>query len=105
MPAKHTFEIELNPAYIAETRNGGTDLEAAIRDAIPWVLMRVIPARDFEQIKDAMDELDESDCLFHAFVGCELLGQASTRPDVATRFTPHCFRASPPAPLPGRPVA
>jgi tetratricopeptide (TPR) repeat protein len=82
MPAPRSFSIELNPVYLAEARDQHGNLEADIRDVIPWVITRVAVARDVDELTVAFAELDADAGLFRAIVGCELLGQAGSRPDV-----------------------
>jgi len=76
------FEIELNPVYLREVLGRHGDVEAAIRKAIPWVITRVVVARSQEELTGAFAELDDDEGPLRAFVSCELLGQASSRPDV-----------------------
>ncbi len=82
MGQKRSFRIELNPAFAAEVTSRYGDLEGAVREAIPWVITRVAVARDPDLLRCTLDELEEADAIFRALVGCELLGQASARPDV-----------------------
>lgn len=82
MPARPAIEIELNPAYLAEARLGFDDLDAAIRDAIPWVIFNVVPARDFDALAEAIRELPSRVRVLRAVVGCELLALSGSRPDV-----------------------
>jgi tetratricopeptide (TPR) repeat protein len=89
MPSKRAFSIELNPVYLAEARAEHGDLEAAIRAVIPWVISRVASARDVDELTVAFAELDADDGLFRAIVGCELLGQAGSRPDVREWLCQH----------------
>ncbi len=76
------FEIELTPVYLAEARARYGDIEAAVRDAIPWVITRLAIARSRAELQQAFDELDDGENFFRAILGCELLGMASSRPDV-----------------------
>jgi tetratricopeptide (TPR) repeat protein len=82
MTRKRSFEVELNPAYMAEARSLYGDLGAAIRKAVPWILSEVAMARDLDELWDLFEELDDDDAMLRAFVTCELLGQASARPDI-----------------------
>jgi tetratricopeptide (TPR) repeat protein len=76
------FEIELNPVYLREVIGQHGDVEAAIREAIPWVITRIVVARSFTELAGAFAELDDQVGPLRAFVSCELLGKASSRPDV-----------------------
>ena len=82
MSPQRAFSIELNPIYLAEARAEHLDLESAVRSVIPWVIGRVAAARNPDELTVAFAELDAEDGLFRAVVGCELLGQAGSRPDV-----------------------
>lgn len=82
MASRQSFQIEFDPAYLAEIREQYGDVEAAVREVIPWIITRVLIARNDEQLCSAFDELDPGECQFRAFVGCEVLGEASSRPDV-----------------------
>jgi tetratricopeptide (TPR) repeat protein len=82
MASGRSINIELNPAYLAEARGSYDDVEAAVRDAIPWVITTVLVARDGEDLRESLDAMESDVSVFRAFVGCEVLGQASTRPDV-----------------------
>ena len=82
MASRQSFQIEFDPAYLAEIREQYGDVEAAVREVIPWIITRILIARNDEQLCSAFDELDPGECQFRAFVGCEVLGQASSRPDV-----------------------
>ena len=79
---KQSFQIEFDPAYLAQIREQYGDVEAAAREAIPWIIIRVLMARNDDQLASAFDELEPGERLFHSFVGCEVLGQASSRPDI-----------------------
>jgi len=79
---KQSFQIEFDPAYLAQIREHYGDVEAAVREAIPWIIIRVLMAPNDAQLSSAFHELDPGERLFHAFVGCEVLGQASSRPDL-----------------------
>ena len=82
MASGRSFQIELNPAYLEEARGRYDDVESAVRDAIPWVLTNVLVAREGEELRGALDAMETTDGVFRAFVSCEVLGQASSRPDV-----------------------
>ncbi len=82
LASRQSFQIEFDPAYLAEIREQYGDVEAAVREVIPWIITRVLIARNDEQLCSAFDELDPGECQFRAFVGCEVLGEASSRPDV-----------------------
>ena len=82
MASGRSFQIELNPAYLAEARRRYDDVESAVRSAIPWVLTYVLVAREGEALRGVLDAMEPSDGVFRAFVSCEVLGQASSRPDV-----------------------
>jgi tetratricopeptide (TPR) repeat protein len=82
MASGRSFHIELNPAYLAEARGQYDDVESAVRNAIPWVLTNVLVAREGEELRDELDAMEATDGVFRAFVSCEVLGQASSRPDV-----------------------
>ncbi len=82
MASRQSFQIEFNPAYIAETRHRYGDIEAAIREAVAWGIGNVMIARSVEELRGAFDQLMAPDRVLRVFVGCELLGQASSRPDV-----------------------
>lgn len=82
MASRQSFQIEFDPAYLAVIREQYGDVEAAVREVIPWIITRVLIARNDEQLCSAFDELDPGECQFRAFVGCEVLGEASSRPDV-----------------------
>lgn len=82
MAFKQTIEIEFNPEYLEETAAQYGDLEAAIREVIPWVIFRVAVTRDFDELSEAFGELEGGEDVFRAFVSCEVLGQAASRPDV-----------------------
>jgi tetratricopeptide (TPR) repeat protein len=82
MPPKPEVSIELNPVFLAETRSRRADLETDIRAAIPWVIARVGLASDLHELTVAFAEIEPGDCVFRAIIACELLGQASSRPDV-----------------------
>ena len=82
LASRQSFQIEFDPAYLAEIREQYGDVEAAVREVIPWIITRVLIARNDEQLCSAFDELDPRECQFRAFVGCEVLGEASSRPDV-----------------------
>ncbi len=77
-----TFEIQFNPVYLAEARASFTDLDAAVREAIPWVIMRIAIARSCDELQRAFDELSAGENVFRAILGCEILGLAASRPDV-----------------------
>lgn len=76
-----SVRIELNAVYLDEVEQTHGDVEAAIRRVIPWVATRIVPARCFEDLRDALDDLGDDGPLT-AIVGYELLGQAAARPDV-----------------------
>jgi len=82
MSPQPDVSIELNPVYLDEVRSLRVALEADIRAAIPWVVSRVGLAGDVHELTIAFAELEPEDCVFRAIIGCELLGQASSRPDV-----------------------
>ncbi len=82
MASRQSFQIELNPAYLADTRQRYGNVEAAIRDAIAWVITHVMIARSAQELRLAFDQTVSPENVLRAFVGCELLGQASSRPDV-----------------------
>jgi tetratricopeptide (TPR) repeat protein len=82
MPTPRAFSIELNPIYLAEARAEHDNLESDIRAVIPWVISRVALARDPDALTVAFGELEPREGLFRAIVGCEVLGQAGSRPDV-----------------------
>jgi tetratricopeptide (TPR) repeat protein len=82
MASGRSFHIELNPAYLAEARGQYDDVESAVRNAIPWVLTSVLVAREGEELRGELDAMELTDGVFRAFVSCEVLGQASSRPDV-----------------------
>ncbi|MHC4216983.1 MAG: hypothetical protein ACYSU7_00870 [Planctomycetota bacterium] len=82
MASPGEFAFKLNPAYLAEARAEHDDLEAAIRTVIPWVISRVASARGPDELTVAFSELDAREGILRAIVGCELLGQANSRPDV-----------------------
>ncbi len=82
MASGRSFQIELNPAYLAEARGRYDDVESAVRNAIPWVLTYVLVAREGEALRGVLDAMEPTDGVFRAFVSCEVLGQASSRPDV-----------------------
>jgi tetratricopeptide (TPR) repeat protein len=82
MASGRSFHIEFNPAYLAEARGRYDDIESAVRNTIPWVLTNVLVAREGEELRSELDAMEATDCVFRAFVSCEVLGQASSRPDV-----------------------
>ena len=82
MASGRSFRIELNPAYLAEARGQFDDVESAVRKAIPWVLTNVLVAREGEELRGVLDAMETTDVVFRAFVSCEVLGQAASRPDV-----------------------
>jgi len=82
MASGRSFHIELNPAYLAEARRQYDDVESAVRNAIPWVLTYVLVAREGEELRGVLNAMEPTDGVFRAFVSCEVLGQASSRPDV-----------------------
>jgi len=82
MASGRSFQIELNPAYLAEARGRYDDVESAVRNAIPWVLTYVLVAREGEELRGALNAMEPNDGVFKAFVSCEVLGQAASRPDV-----------------------
>ena len=82
MASGRSFQIELNPAYLAEARGRYDDVESAVRNAIPWVLTNVLVAREGEELRAELNAMEASDGVFRAFISCEVLGQASSRPDV-----------------------
>ncbi len=82
MASGQSLQIELNPAYLADTRERYGDVEAAIRDAVGWVITHVLIARSMDELREAFARVETTESVLRAFVGCELLGQASSRPDV-----------------------
>ncbi len=82
MASRQSFQIEFNPAYLADTRRRYDDVEAAIRDAVAWVITHILIARSMEDLGRAFARMVSTERVLRAFVGCELLGQASSRPDV-----------------------
>ena len=80
--SRQSFQIEFDPAYLAEMREQYDDVEEAVREAIPWIITRVLIAPDDRQLRSALGEFDHCESVLRAFVGCEVLGQASSRPDV-----------------------
>lgn len=76
------MEIELNPDYLAEAKWRFGDVDQAIKQAIPWVLVRVVPARNYDQLCDDLDELPTGVNVLRAVVAGELLAHANARPDV-----------------------
>ncbi len=82
MASGRSFQIELNPAYLAEARGQFDDVESAVRKAIPWVLTNVLVAREGEELRGVLDAMETTDVVFRSFVSCEVLGQAASRPDV-----------------------
>ncbi len=82
MASGRQVQIELNPAYLAEARGRYDDVESAVKNAIPWVITNVLVARDGEELRDALDAMETNEGVFRAFISCEVLGQASSRPDV-----------------------
>jgi hypothetical protein len=81
MSWQHRWEIELNPVFAEEMRGVHGDLEEAIREALAWVISRVLLATDAEGLRLAFDGLDPRTAILRAVVACELLARASARPD------------------------
>ncbi len=82
MASGRQVHIELNPAYLEEARGRYDDIESAVKNAIPWVITNVLVARDGEELRGALDAMETDDGVFRAFISCEVLGQASSRPDM-----------------------
>ena len=82
MDWNHTWEIELNPVFLEEMRADHGDLEEAIRDALPWVISRVLLVRASEDLRSLFSGLDHRVAMLRAVVACELLAKASSRPDL-----------------------
>jgi tetratricopeptide (TPR) repeat protein len=82
MAGKRVVRLELNPVFIAETQRRFGDVDGVVREAIPWLLTRVVAARELELLRACFNELEPQEAILRALVGCELLGQASARPDL-----------------------
>ena len=82
MASRQSFQIELNPAYLADTRQRYGDVEAVIKDAVAWVITHVMIARSAQELRDAFARIVAPEGVLRAFVACELLGQASSSPDI-----------------------
>ena len=48
--SRQSFQIEFDPAYLAEMREQYGDVEEAVREAIPWIMTRVLIASDDRQL-------------------------------------------------------
>ena len=93
MPSRKELEIEFNPAYIAEARWRFGDLEKAIKDSVPWVISRILPARGLDVVCDALDELPPGLSILRAIIAGELLAMSGARPDVRLWLCDYLFDA------------
>jgi hypothetical protein len=81
MSWQHRWEIELNPVFAEEMRAEHGDLEGAIREALAWVISRVLLATGADSLRVAFEGLAPRVAVLRAVVGLELLARAGARPD------------------------
>ena len=68
MPARPEFEIELDAIFLEEARSVYGDVENAIRNAIPWILTRIVACRDFTELARSFMELRPAERRFRQHI-------------------------------------
>lgn len=89
MSPRPAVSIELDSVFEAEARHRYGDVEAAVREALPWVVIRLAAASDLDQLAADLNEQDPEQAVFRALIGCAVLGRANSRPDVRRFLCDH----------------